>query len=205
LNYPWLDIAKRLQAIAQTGLTYTEGEFDKERYQMIRDISVEIVSSFSDTDNEKVERLFASDVGYPTPKVEVRAVVFKDNKILMVRERVDGKWALPGGWADVGHTPFEVAKKEVFEEAGIVVSPKKLLAVFDKSKHGAPVSPDHIYQLFILCDYVAGEPTGGMETLEASYYYRNELPELSTDRTIEEDMKMVFEFFDNPEKLVLCD
>jgi ADP-ribose pyrophosphatase YjhB (NUDIX family) len=205
MNYPWLDLAKKIQAIAQAGLTYTKCDFDRERYETLREISKQIVCDFSSEDMEKIERLFASDVGYPTPKVEIRAVVFMDGKILMVREKADGKWALPGGWADVHLSPFEIAKKEVFEEAGIYVKPIRQIAILDKSKHGFDPAPHNIYQIYILCEYVDGELKAGLETYEAEFVDRNNDKELSKDRTIKECLDMAFQFYDNPQKHTICE
>lgn len=205
MNYDWLELAKKLQSISQAGLAYSRAKYDRERYEMIMDLSAEIVSRFSNAEFDKVRDLFKSEKGYPTPKVEIRAVVFKDEKILMVQEEVDGKWALPGGWADIWLSPFEVAKKEVWEEAGINVNPVRLLAIFDKAKHDYPQSPYHIYQMFILCEYEGGELKGSTETLDAKFFQRGAHPELSVDRTIEEDLKMAWQFYDNPDKDVICD
>src|SRR5512145_979706 len=137
-NYKWLDMAKRMQAVAQAGLTYSENKYDIDRYVQIRQLSLEIMHDFTGMDMHTLEAVFESEKGYQTPKVDVRGVVFRDDKILMVRETIDDRWSVPGGWADVGLTPFEVASKEVFEEAGLIVTPVKLLAVLDKKCHNHP-------------------------------------------------------------------
>jgi ADP-ribose pyrophosphatase YjhB (NUDIX family) len=205
VKYAWVETSKKLQAIAQAGLAYTNGVFDRERYQMIQDIANKIISDFTDTDMEKVKGFFSHEIGYPTPKVEIRASVFCGDKVLMVREKADGKWSLPGGWADVELSPFEVAKKEIFEEAGIIVEPKRIIAVIDKTKYSFSLSPFHVYQIFIQCEYIKGELKPGMETLDAKYFERDNYPELSTDRTVKETLDLVFEFFDNPQKNTICD
>ncbi len=205
MAFDWLNIAKRLQSIAQAGIEFGHDKFDLERYQMIRDLSVEIMQHHTDTPIEKIIELFASEKGYQTPKVDVRGVVFREGKILMIQEGSDQKWALPGGWADVGYTPLEVTKKEVWEEAGIEVEPKRLLAVFDKMKHGHPPDKYHIYKLFILCEDKGGEIKPGMETMNAKWVSRNETMPLSTPRLTKEELDIMFEFLDNPEKVVLCD
>ena len=144
-------MAKRLQAVAQAGLEYSDNKYDIDRYQQIRQLSLEIMHDFTGMDMEKLVGVFASEKGYQTPKVDVRGVVFREDKILMVRETIDGNWSVPGGWADVGLTPFEVASKEVFEESGLMVDPVRLLAVLDKKCHNHPPDLFHIYKIFILC------------------------------------------------------
>lgn len=132
MNHQWIEVAKRLQSIAQAGLTYSKSKYELERFEEIRKISAEMMSQYADTQFDKVTDLFANETGYQTPKVDVRAVVFRDNQILMVREESDGCWSLPGGWADIGYSPGENAVKEVREEAGLDVRPIRLLAVLDE-------------------------------------------------------------------------
>ncbi len=131
---------------------------------------------------EKLVDVFASEKGYQTPKVDVRGVVFRGNKILLVRETIDGRWSVPGGWADVGLTPLEVARKEVFEEAGLEVKPVRLLAVLDKMCHSHPPDMYHIYKIFILCEEQGGTLQNGMETSETGFFGLDELPPLSVPR-----------------------
>ncbi|MDP4172197.1 MAG: NUDIX hydrolase N-terminal domain-containing protein, partial [Bacillota bacterium] len=143
----WLDWAKQLQSIAQAGLLYSKDIYDLERFELIRNISVDILAQHTEVKKTVIKDLFASETGYATPKVDIRAVVFKDDKILMVQEKTDGNWALPGGWADIGLTPSEVAVKEVKEESGFDVKAIKLLAITDKKCHPHPPSAYHIYKL----------------------------------------------------------
>lgn len=201
----WLDIAKELQAIAQTGLEFTGNKYDVERYEMIREISVRILNKYTDAPVEKIIGAFAFEKGYQTPKVDIRGVVFRDNKLLMVQEGIDGNWTLPGGWADIGYSPFEVAEKEVWEEAGLKVQPKRLLAVYDKAKHDHPQDYYHIYKLFILCDDLGGNIQAGMETLDVKWMDRNERLPLSTPRITQRQINSMFNYLDNPDKLVWCD
>ena len=201
----WLDIAKRIQAIAQSGLEYGYDKYDLDRYQQLRDISVEIMHGLSDEPVEKITHLFASEKGYQTPKVDIRGVIFRDGKLLMVREGIDGNWSLPGGWADVAHTPFDVARKEVWEEAGLKVKPQRLLAVIDKTKWPMPTDKYHIYKMFILCEDLGGEISTGMETLDVKWMDRTERLPLSTPRTCQEQIDLMFEYFDKPEKATWCD
>ena len=205
-DFNWLDIAKELQAIAQTGLTFTENKYDVERYEMIRDISIRILNTYTDEPIEKIRDVFAFETGYQTPKVDIRGVVFRNNKILMIKEDVDGKWTLPGGWADIGLSPFEIAKKEVFEEAGLEVKPERLLAVYDKAKDpDHPKDYYHIYKLFILCADSGGEVKTGMETTDVGWFSLDEIPPLSTPRITTRQIKRMFEYKDNAELGVDCD
>ena len=201
----WIKIAKEIQAIAQAGLTYGENKYDIDRYQQLRRLSVQIVADHTDEPIEKITSIFASEEGYQTPKVDVRGVVFRNGKILMVRESIDGKWTLPGGWADVNYSPFEIATKEVWEEAGIEVNPVRLLAVFDKMKHPHPPDLYHVYKLFILCEDSGQQTKPGMETTDVDWVDRNKIPELSELRITKEQILTMFEFLDNPDKDVMCD
>lgn len=203
--YNWLSLVQRLQAIAQAGLTFTRNKYDVDRYEQLREISIEIMQEFTEASHQKIKDLFASEQGYQTPKVDVRGVVFRNGKILMVREGIDGKWSIPGGWADVCKTPFEIAEKEIHEEAGLRVKPIRLLAVFDKRKHPHPPDPWHSYKLFILCEDLGGEPKPGMETLDAAFFSLGEIPGLSEERTTFSQIQSMFEFLKDPEKMVLCD
>ena len=205
MEFDWLQIAKEIQSIAQAGLTYTDNRFDIERYTRLREISIRILNEYTGTPIEKITKLFAGEEGYQTPKVDVRGVVFRNGRILMVKEVLDGKWTLPGGWADVGYSPFEVAAKEVFEEAGIKVKPVRLLAVFDKMKHSHPPDIYHVYKLFILCEDSDEIVKPGMETTAAEWFERNKIPQLSELRITHEQIETMFQFYDHPEKDVMCD
>lgn len=201
----WLSWAKQIQAIAQTGLTYGKDIYDIERYEMLRQLSIDILSDYTSINEEKIKLTFASDTGYATPKVDIRAVVFNDGKILLVREKIDGAWALPGGWADIGLSPSEIAVKEAKEESGFDVEPIRLLAVLDKKFHHHPPEPYHIYKMFIHCKIVGGQAVGGMETSEVGFFDRDNLPELSAERNTLAQLHMLFEFLDDPDKEVILD
>jgi ADP-ribose pyrophosphatase YjhB (NUDIX family) len=205
-----LSHAQRLQAIAQAGITYAVNSYDLERYEEIRSISAQLLQELTDEPFEKILRVFASDIGYQTPKVDVRGVVFRhDHEILLVQEKIDGnKWTLPGGWADVGYTPFEIAAKEVEEETGLVVKPVRLLALLDKRKHEHPPQPWYAYKVFIQCECVGGslsEETS--ETAGARWFKPIDLSglELSTDRVTASQLDQMFEFAKNPSLPALCD
>ncbi|WP_123043587.1 NUDIX hydrolase [Cohnella candidum] len=189
----WLEWAKQIQAISQAGLEYSKDPYDLERFQMLRELSVNILHEYTEVETEKIAELFAGETGYATPKVDVRGVVFRDGKILLVRERIDGAWALPSGWADIGLTPKEVVTKEVKEEAGFDVTPVRLLGVLDKKCHDHPPSPWHVYKMFILCEIAGGKAESGMETLQVDFFGEDELPELSTERNTERQIRWLFE------------
>ena len=204
-SYPWLEIAKKLQAVAQAGLEYSGNKYDIDRYNQIRQLSLEIMHDFTELPMKKLVDVFTSEKGYQTPKVDVRGVVFRGNKILLVKETIDGCWSVPGGWADVGLTPFEVARKEVLEEAGLEVSPIRLLAVLDKKRHNHPPDLYHIYKIFILCEEQGGILQNGMETSEVGFFSQDDLPPLSEPRITEEQIGLMFEFKNNPGKLAVCE
>lgn len=197
MNNKLLSVAKRIQAIAQAGLTYSEGEYDIERYKELRKISIDIMSLISNTKIEKIEELFANETGYQTPKVDIRAVIFTDNNILLVREKIDGLWSLPGGWAEIGLTPGENAKKEVKEEAGLEVIPKRILAILDKKCHDHPPSPYHTYKIFILCEIKSGQLSPGLETDAVKFFTEKNLPRLSIDRNTKTQLKILFDLNKN--------
>jgi ADP-ribose pyrophosphatase YjhB (NUDIX family) len=203
--------AQRLQALAQAGLAYTENAYDVERYEEIRAISVQLLHQLvPDEPLEKLTRLFASETGYQTPKVDVRAVLFRDQKeILLVQEKIDGnRWALPGGWADVGYTPFEVAVKETEEETGFLVEARRLLALLDKKNHPHPPQPWYIYKAFVLCEIVGGHLLENTpETAGGRWFREEEIAglALSVDRNTASQLHMLFEFTRNPSLPTLCD
>jgi ADP-ribose pyrophosphatase YjhB (NUDIX family) len=204
-NFAWLDMAKRMQALAQSGLEYSDNKYDRDRYQQMRQLSLEIMHDFTELKMDKLVGIFASEQGYQTPKVDVRGVVFRGNQILMVRETIDGNWSLPGGWADVGLTPSEVAIKEVWEESGLVVVPERMLAVLDKNRHNHPPDMFHIYKIFILCRETGGELKGGMETSETGFFGPDKFPPLSVPRITKEQIGLMYEYKNDPLKPVSFD
>jgi ADP-ribose pyrophosphatase YjhB (NUDIX family) len=201
----WLEVAQKLEALAQAGLTYSQNEYDKERYEQLRTLAIEIVSKQTELDESVIRNIFTSENGYPTPKVDVRAVIFRAGKILLVREKMDGNWSIPGGWADIGFSPFEIAKKEVFEESGLIVIPIRLLAVLDKKKHNHPPDIFHAYKLFILCYEKGGILKSGLETLDAAFFDLDEMPQLSLERNTPEQVALMFDYYKNPERVAICD
>jgi ADP-ribose pyrophosphatase YjhB (NUDIX family) len=198
-NPKWLEWAQNLQALAQSGLTYSPNPFDIQRYEAIRDIAAEMVSTYSQTDLPIIRDLYDTQAGYITPKVDSRGVVFKDDRILLVRELADGGFTLPGGWVDVNEPPSLAVEREVWEETGYLVKAKKILAVYDRNKHGHPAYIFHIYKLFILCELVGGQATGSIETAEADFFSEDHIPPLSIQRTTAEEIARFFEHHRSPD------
>jgi ADP-ribose pyrophosphatase YjhB (NUDIX family) len=197
INHSILAYIKRVQAIAQAGLTYTENGYDLERYEELRRISAELMSLITDEPIQKIRGLFTNETGYQTPKVDIRAVVFENNKILLVKEKSDNCWSLPGGWADIGYSPGEVAVKETKEESGLDVMPEKLLAVLDKNKHPHPPSPYYTYKIFIGCAIIGGVLNKGLETSDVGFFSIDEIPPLSEERLTKSQITRLFEQYHN--------
>lgn len=187
----WLEWAIELQSLAQAGLTYGKDIYDKERYERIRGISAEIVSNYTDMSIEKVKDLFCNEVGYQTPKLDTRAAIFEDGKILLVREN-NGKWSLPGGWVDVNVSVKENTIKEVKEESGLDISADKIIAVQDRAKHNLPVYAYGVCKVFVLCSVLGGQFVENIETTEFQYFSEFEIPELAEEKNNIEQIKMCF-------------
>lgn len=187
----WLQWAMELQSLAQAGLTYGKDEYDKERYERIREISAEILSNMTDIPTETVKDLFCGETGYQTPKLDTRAAIFKDDKILLVREN-NGKWSLPGGWCDVHVSVGENTVKEVKEEAGLDVVADSVIAIQDRSKHNLPVYAYGVCKVFILCSIIGGAFQANIETTGFDYFTENDLPGLATEKNNEEQIRMCF-------------
>ena len=190
-----LDWARRLQALAQTGLTYASDPYDIERYEALRRIAAEMAGT-NPAEAAALEEAFAQETGYATPKVDVRGVVFDaEGRMLLVRERSDGKWTLPGGWADVGVSPSENVEREIFEEAGFQTRTTKLLAVYDRRLHGHPAMLYHVYKMFFLCEITGGEAAAGgtTETDGVAFFAPGEIPPLSTGRVTAAQLDRFFE------------
>lgn len=199
-NHPqWLKWAQELQALSQSGLTYCQNPFDIERFQSVRDIAAEIVSTYSQIDLATIINLYDTEAGYATPKIDVRGVVFQDNQVLLVKELMDGGWTFPGGWVDVNEAPSEAVEREVIEESGYKVRAVKLLAVYDRNKHGHPPYIFHIYKLFFLCELLGGEGCTSIETGGARFFDHDHLPPLSIARTTREEIDRFFEHAQNPD------
>lgn len=195
----WLEWAKRLQAAAQNGLAYNSDPFNVERYSAIRAIALEMMATFSEADHTLISDLFEGQVGHSTPKIDVRGVVFKDEGILLVQERSDHRWALPGGWADVYDTPSEATVREIFEESGYRTRAVKLLALLDRTRQGHPPIPFHAYKAFFLCELESGTATPSIETAEVAFFRRDALPPLSVGRVTARQIERLFDHRDHPE------
>ena len=198
----WLAWARQLQAIAQTGLAYAQDPFDRERYQQVRAVAARMMAAPAGLDPIRLEALFAAEEGYATPKVGVRAGAFRDDgAILLVREALDGRWSLPGGWADVNQAPSESIAREIREESGFEVRVRKLAAVYDQERRPpAPLRPFHIYRLFFVCDITGGSARTSIETTETGFFAETEIPaDLSLGRTQPEHIARMFAHYRNPD------
>lgn len=198
----WLEWAQKLQAIAQTGLTYTESPYDTERYRQIQQIAAEMMAACSNATPSDFLKLFDLEEGYATPKIDVRGAVFENDKILLVRERLDaGRWTLPGGWVDVGEPPSQAIEREVLEESGYQTRAIKLVALYDRNhpQHGHPPHQNHVYKLFFQCDLIGGKPLDNYETGEATFFAQNAIPELSLSRVVPTQIDRLFEHYRHPE------
>jgi len=202
----WLVWARRIQALAQTGLAFNRNAYDRDRYEALLTLAAEMLAARSGGDSARIEMLFAEQSGYATPKVDVRGAVFdRDGRILLVRETADaGRWTLPGGWADVNQTPSECVAREVLEEAGIEVRVRKLACVYDRSRHAhQPHYPFHIYKMFFICEpigapeFVRGD---GFETSAAAFFAQEDVPEadLSIDRVLLFQITRLFQHLRDP-------
>ncbi len=189
----WLQYAKKLQALAQAGLEYSNDKYDIERFEEIRKISVEIMNDYTDLEKGKIENLFAGEKGYQTPKIDVRAVIFKNNKILLVKEKIDGLWTLPGGWADIDLSLSENLIKEAKEEAGAEIKPRRVIAILDRKRHNTPPNPYGIYKIFVECNLKSFNFKENIETSAADFFDQKNFPSLSKSRTTREQLKMCFE------------
>ena len=196
----WLELARRFQALAQTGLAYCKDPYDKERYEELLHLAAELMATGADIgDAIPILDLMKHESGYATPKIDVRAAVFDDGQILLVKERKDGLWTLPGGWADVGESPSVAAIREVKEESGYDVVVRKLAAVYDRDKHGHPPMAHHVYKLFFVCDVCGGAPVDTLETSGVDFFLEDEVPPLSLSRVTALQVKHMFGHYRNPE------
>lgn len=195
----WLEWVRRLQSIAQAGVTYARDPYDLERYRQVASIAAEIAAEHSTEDASLIGRFFASEHGYPTPKIDVRAAVVVDGRILLVQERDDGRWSMPGGWADIGESAAESVVRETREEAGVEVRATKLLALFERERRGHPVHPQFSYKAFFGCELCdTSPPEAGPETRDAAFFDRREIPELSLPRVTRAEIELAFRHASDP-------
>jgi len=196
----WLEWARQIQALGQTGVTYSQTDYDLERYRRLMEIAAEIVESHTRLPKQAVLDDFRMQPGYATPKVDVRGAVVRDGKVLLVQERSDGRWCLPGGWADVGETPSATVVREVSEESGFDVVARKLAGVYDANRSDTvPLELYHAYKMVFLCEPVGGEPRPSHETLAVAFFGFNELPPLSTKRTSARHLADLLAHLQNPD------
>jgi ADP-ribose pyrophosphatase YjhB (NUDIX family) len=190
-----LEWARKVQAIAQNGLAFTHDSFDRERFEQLQQLVTHILTTELDISPGQVQALWQGDEGYATPKIDVRGGVFDQNKVLLVRERSDGKWTLPGGWVDVGDGPAFAVEREIREESGYLAKAVKLAAVLDRSnpKHGHPPSILHIYKLFFLCELTGGTATLSNETDGVEFFPVDQLPPLSSGRATQSQIERLYQ------------
>ena len=201
----WLGWAREIQARAQTGLTFTKSPYDRASFERLSDIAAEILARHSQLEAEAVKRVFSLEPGYATPKVDVRAAVVRDGRILLVREKADGKWAMPGGWADVGDRPSETAERETLEESGFTVRAAKLVAALDANRGEQVSAFFHAVKLIFLCDLLGGEARVSMETLEVDFFDFDNLPPLSMQRTNQRHLEEVRAHLRDPLRVAAFD
>lgn len=200
----WLEWAREIFSLSQSGITYSGNQYDIDRYKRLQEISSEMIASQSEIEKESVLESFSMQAGYVTPKIDVRGAVIRAGKILLIQERADGKWAMPGGWADLGNAPASVAEREVFEESGFRVKAEKVVAVIDANRI-QPLEFYHAYKIIFLCRFLDGEPRISHETLAVDFFEQSNLPPLSIYRTNEDMLQEVFAHVENPSRPTLFD
>lgn len=193
MNHELPDEIKRLRSIADIGLLYCNNEYDKARYLELQEISIRLLSKVSGHSPEDLKESFPLYKDYPTAKVDIRGLVLSfDKKILLVKESADNKWSLPGGWADIGHSPKEVIVKEFKEETGLDVIPQVLLAVFDKRMHAHPPQSFYVYKMVFYCTAISSQLDKGFDVLDVKYFDISNLPELSEDRILKSQIELLY-------------
>jgi len=197
---PWLEWAREIQALSQTGLAYSEIDYDIQRYRRLMEIAAAIVQRHTGLPQESLLGSFAAQPGYATPKVDVRGAVVREGRILLVQERRDERWCMPGGWADVGDAPAEMVTREVWEESGFEVAPRKVIGVYDANRDGRPLEFYHAYKIVFLCQITGGEPRPSDETMAVDFFGFDDLPPLSLNRTNERHLTEVLAHVRDPER-----
>jgi len=200
----WIAWAREIFALSQAGLTYSKNEFDIQRYKRLQEITAEMIESQSALSKETALESFSMQAGYATPKIDVRGAVVHEGKILLIQERTDERWAMPGGWADLGNAPASVAEREVWEESGYRVKAEKVVAVLD-ANHIEPLEFYHAFKIIFLCKLVGGEPRTSNETMAVGFFDINDLPPLSLFRTNEDMLREVFAHVNNPDRGTIFD
>ena len=193
-----LDLSRRLLALSQTGLHFTAEEYDRERYREIGDIATRLLELQSNVAADAVRQAWFVEDGYATPKVDVRGAIFRDNRVLLVRERVDGRWTVPGGWADVNDSPSSAILKEIEQESGFTARVLKLAAIYDRNKRNHPAYLFHSWKLFFVCEITGGEARTSYETTGVEFFPLDALPELSTGRSNAEQIRRMHQHHLDP-------
>jgi ADP-ribose pyrophosphatase YjhB (NUDIX family) len=193
-----LDLSRRLLALSQTGLHFTAEEYDRERYREIGDIATRLLELQSNVAADAVRQAWFVEDGYATPKVDVRGALFRDNRVLLVRERVDDKWTVPGGWADVNDSPSSAILKEIEQESGFTARVLKLAAIYDRNKRNHPAYLFHSWKLFFVCEITGGEARTSYETTAVEFFPLDALPELSTGRSNAEQIRRMHQHHLDP-------
>jgi ADP-ribose pyrophosphatase YjhB (NUDIX family) len=191
--------ARQLFSISQSGLTYCQNEYDLERYHQLQEMAAEMLASQSELSKDAIKQSFSLQSGYATPKIDVRGAVVQDGKILLIQEQADGRWAMPGGWADIGDFPAKTVEREVFEESGYKVHVDKVIAVID-ANHVAPLEFFHAYKLIFQCSILGGQPTISHETLAVNFFEMDDLPPLSRSRTTRAMLEEVYAHYLDPSR-----
>ena len=194
----WLEWAREIQQLCQTGLAFSESEYDTQRYTRLSEIAAEITASHSDISKNELTENFLAHPGYATPKVDIRAAIIENGKILLVQEKMDNKWAMPGGWADVGESPVTAIIRETKEESGVDIMPNKIIGVYDANRNGRPLEFFHAYKIVFLCERIGGNLETSNETIAVNYFDFDSLPELSTARTNKKHLKDILTNINNP-------
>jgi ADP-ribose pyrophosphatase YjhB (NUDIX family) len=204
-SFKWLNIAREIQQLAQTGSAFAVTDYEKDRYKRLTEITSEIVENHTTLEKESVNKVLMEHPGYATPKIDVRAAVIKDDKILLVQESTDNCWAMPGGWADVGDIPSEVAIRETKEESGFDVHPIKVIGVYDANRVGGRLEFFHAFKIIFLCELIGGKAATSNETLDVRFFNINELPPLSLNRTNEKHLDEIKLHLKNPDRKTYFD
>ena len=179
----WLKWAREIQSLSQTGLAFAVTDYEKKRYTRLTELAAEITDTFTNLESEEIAPVFMNHPGYATPKIDVRSAVIKDGEILLVQEKADEHWAMPGGWADVGDFPSDVAERETEEESGYLVKAKKVIGVFDANRTGRAMEFFHAFKIIFMCELIGGEPRKSDETIDVGFFPFDDLPPLSQYRT----------------------
>lgn len=201
----WLEIAREIQQLAQTGLAFASTEYERTRYERLTEIVSEIVECNTGLEKESINKVLMNQPGYATPKIDVRAAVVKDNKILLVQESTDKCWAMPGGWADVGDIPSDVAIRETKEESGFDVKPVKVIGVYDANRVGGQLEFFHAFKIIFLCELIGGSAAASSETLDVKFFTFNQLPEFSINRTNEKHIEEIKLHLKDPNRKTFFD